>query len=163
MIWDNNIWEGEVVEIGSYTLTCSFKSRVNDFTWHVTGVYALTYNLERQEVWWEIGAVRSLFTGPWVLDGDFNIIRYASEERNCSRTSMYMNDFSDVIENMELIDPPLDGGIYTWAKESNLEVVSRIDRIMYSSEWEENFCNVKQELQPRVCSDHALIALKSGN
>ncbi|XP_015169579.1 uncharacterized protein, partial [Solanum tuberosum] len=128
----------------------------------MTGVYAPTCNLERQEVWWEIGAVRSLFTGPWVLGGDFNIVRYASEKRNCSRTSVYMNDFSDVIEDMELIDPPLEGGNYTWARGSNLEAVSRIDRIMYSSEWGESFCNVKQELLPRVCSDHAPIALKSG-
>ncbi|WMV55749.1 hypothetical protein MTR67_049134 [Solanum verrucosum] len=129
------------------------------FLW---GVYAPTCNLERQEVWWEIGAVRSLFTGPWVLGGDFNIVRYASEKRNCTRTSVYMNDFSDVIEDMELIDPPLEGGNYTWARGSNLEAVSRIDRIMYSSEWGESFCNVKQELLPRVCSDHVPIALKSG-
>lgn len=53
-------------------------------------------------------------------------------------------------------------GNYTWARGFNLEAVSRIDRIMYSSEWGESFCNVKQELLPRVCSDHAPIALKSG-
>ncbi|KAG5611511.1 hypothetical protein H5410_022792 [Solanum commersonii] len=116
-MWDNNVWEG-------------FKSRVNGFTWHMTGVYAPTCNLERQEVWWEIGAVRSLFAGPWVLGGDFNIVRYALEKRNCSRTSVYMNDFSDVIEDMELIDPPLERGNYTWARGSNLEAVSRIDRII---------------------------------
>ncbi|WMV08580.1 hypothetical protein MTR67_001965 [Solanum verrucosum] len=147
---------------GGVIIQNGFKSRVNGFTWHMTGVYAPTCNLERQEVWWEIGAVRSLFTGPWVLEGDFNFVRYASEKRNCSRTSAYMNDFSDVIEDMELIDPPLEGGNYTWARGSNLEAVSRIDRIMYSSEWGESFCNVKQELLPRVCSHHAPIALKSG-
>ena len=123
------------MEIGSYTLTCSFKSKVIDFAWHMTGVYAPTCNMERQKVWWEIGAVRSLFTGPWIVGGDFNIVRYASEKKNCSRTSVHMNEFSDVIEEMELIDPQLEGGEYTWARGSSTEAVSRINRILYSTEW----------------------------
>lgn len=96
----------------------------------MTGVYAPTCNVERQEVWEEIGAVRSLFTGPWVLGEDFNIVRYASEKKNGSRTSIYMNEFSDVIEDMELINPQLEGGNYTWTRGNNLEATSRIDRIL---------------------------------
>ena len=75
MLWDSKHWEGKVVEIGAYTLTCGFKSRNCDFEWHMTGVYAPNCNLESQEVWWEIGAVRGLFLGPWILGGDFNIVR----------------------------------------------------------------------------------------
>lgn len=163
MMWDSKSWEGRVVEIGSYSFTCSFKSTVNDFSWHMTGVYAPTCNRERQEVWWELGAVRGLFSGPWVLGGDFNIVRYASEKRNCLRTSGCMNNFADFIEEMELIDPPLVGGSNTWIGGDSMEAASRIDRIMYSNEWGDYFSNVKQELLPRVCSDHVSIALKSGN
>ncbi|WMV57930.1 hypothetical protein MTR67_051315 [Solanum verrucosum] len=112
-------------------------------------VYAPNCNLERQEVWWEIGAVRGLFSGPWILGGDFNIVRYASEKKNCSRNSIYMSEFSDMIEDMELIDPQLEGGNYTWTGGNNAEYGSRIDRIMYSTEWGGKFNNVKQELMPR--------------
>jgi len=35
MLWDSKHWEGKVVEIGVYTLTCGFKSRNCDFEWHM--------------------------------------------------------------------------------------------------------------------------------
>lgn len=85
MLWDSRVWKGEVITTGSYSLTCRFESQTQDFSWHMTGVYAPNCDRERQEVWWEIGAVRGLFLGPWVVAGDFNIIRFPSEKRNCTR------------------------------------------------------------------------------
>lgn len=119
-------------------MTGNFKSKVSEFEWHMTRVYAPTCNAERQEVWWEIGAVRSLFIGPWVLGGDFNVAKYASEKQNCLRTSIYKNDFSNMTEDMELADPQLEGGAYMWIRGNNLKTASRIDRILYSTEWREN-------------------------
>ena len=57
------------------------------------------------------------------------------QKRGIPPEPVYMNDFSDVIKDIELIDPPLEGGNYTWARGSNLEAISRLDRIMYSCEW----------------------------
>ena len=45
-----------------------------------------------------------------------------------------MNEFPDAIEEMELIDSQLEGGEYTWARGRSTEAVSRIDRILYSTE-----------------------------
>lgn len=44
------------------------------------GVYAPNSRLERKEVWWELGSVRGLSTGPWVVVGDFNTIRFPSKK-----------------------------------------------------------------------------------
>ena len=65
MLWDRRSWKEEVLETGSYTLTCKFESVFQDFNCHITGVYALNGRDEREHVWEEIGAVRSLFEGPW--------------------------------------------------------------------------------------------------
>ncbi|WMV31298.1 hypothetical protein MTR67_024683 [Solanum verrucosum] len=55
--------------------------------------------VEREETWWELGAARGLFTGPWVLCGDFNTVRYPSEKFNCSRISRSLiTDLSEFIE-----------------------------------------------------------------
>ncbi|KAG5620116.1 hypothetical protein H5410_005334, partial [Solanum commersonii] len=37
MLWDSRIWKGEVLEIGTYTLTYKFESQVQDFSCHITG------------------------------------------------------------------------------------------------------------------------------
>lgn len=51
-----------------------------------------------------------IFRAVALLGGDFNIVRYTSKKRNCSRTFVHMNEFSDIIEEMELINPPVEGG-----------------------------------------------------
>ncbi|KAG5571885.1 hypothetical protein H5410_061651 [Solanum commersonii] len=46
--------------------------------------------MERQEVWEEVGSVSGLFSRPWVLAGDFNVVRYPSEKSNCNRSTRAM-------------------------------------------------------------------------
>lgn len=72
----------------------------------MTGVYALNCNKSRRKVWWEIGAARGLFSGPWVVGGDFKIVRFVSD----------MTEFFDCVEDMEMTDPKLEGGSYTWSR-----------------------------------------------
>lgn len=98
IMWDKRIWEGEVSSVGAYSVSCCFSGKNQDFKWHLTGVYAPNDRVEREETWWEVGAARGLFTGPWVLCGDFNIVRYPSEKFNCSRISRSMTDLSEFIE-----------------------------------------------------------------
>lgn len=47
----------------------------------------------------------SHFTGPWVIGDDFDIVRSTSEKRNCSRSTRYMNEFYNFIEEKEMFDP----------------------------------------------------------
>ncbi|XP_019266372.1 PREDICTED: uncharacterized protein LOC109243827 [Nicotiana attenuata] len=110
-----------------------------EFTWHITGVYGSNDRIERQGLWWELAANRGAYTGPWVICGDFNITRYAAERRNCTRRNRAMIEFSDLINELELIDLPLEGGIYTWYKGINHLVASRLDRFLVSTEWDEEF------------------------
>lgn len=86
IMWDSKVWEGKIVATGAFTLTCKFVSQLQDLNWNLTGVYAPNCDKERQEVWWEIGAARGLFNGPWVLAGDFHIVRFPYEKRNCVRS-----------------------------------------------------------------------------
>uniref|UniRef100_A0A0V0GZQ7 Putative ovule protein n=1 Tax=Solanum chacoense TaxID=4108 RepID=A0A0V0GZQ7_SOLCH len=55
MLWDSRIRKGEVLETGTYTLTCKFESQLQDISCHMTGVYAPNCYVERRLVWEEIG------------------------------------------------------------------------------------------------------------
>lgn len=143
MLWDERIWKGELSSLGAYSLTCKFTRKNQDFSWFLTGIYAPNNIEEREEVWWEVGAVRGLFDGPWIVCGDFNIVRFPSEKKNCSRTTRVMTDLSDFIEDMGLQDSHLVGGNYTWRKRDRHDVAVSIDRILFSDEWNEEFRNIK--------------------
>ncbi|WMV46022.1 hypothetical protein MTR67_039407 [Solanum verrucosum] len=155
LMWNSRLWDGEICETGTYCITCKFVGKTRDFSWHMIGVYAPNSTLEREEVWWELGAVRGLFTGPWVVVGDFNTVRFPSEKKNCSRYNKAMMDFSEFIEDMELVDLQLAGNKYTWKKGEGHDVAARLDRFLISEAWENSFRNIKQSVLHRVTSDQS--------
>ncbi|KAG5619929.1 hypothetical protein H5410_005147 [Solanum commersonii] len=155
IMWDKRIWEGEASSVGAYSVSCCFSGKNQDFKWHLTGVYAPNDR-------WEVGATRGLFTGPWVLCGDFNTVRYPSEKFNCSQISRSMTDLSEFIEDMELIDLDLAGGEFTWRKGERHSTAARLDRFMISEDWDTKFRNIKQSILQRIVSDHSPLMLQCG-
>ncbi|KAG5628622.1 hypothetical protein H5410_000339 [Solanum commersonii] len=108
LMWDARAWMGEVLEIGSYTITCKFESQTQNFSCHISGVYAPNCYKEMRLVWEEFSSVRGLMEGPWAMCGDLNVSRYISEKKNCNRRTKGMREFSDFIEDMELVDMHLE-------------------------------------------------------
>ena len=53
-----------------------------------------------------------------------------------------MEKFSEFIEDLNLVDLPLDGGRYTWSSGSNQPTMSGIDRALVTPDWEDHFRDV---------------------
>lgn len=107
--------------------------------------------------------MRSFCEGPWVVCGDFNTTRFPSEKINCSRISGAMFDFSSCINKLELVDPPLFGGSYTWRGGANKKKASRIYRFLYSFPQDEIFTQIRQSALPSLESDHNPLLLTCGD
>lgn len=76
-----------------------------------------------------------------------------------------MVEFSDFIEDMELIDPPppqFRKGNYTQFKGEGNNAASRIDRFLVSKKLDDSFSKIKQTLLQSLVSDHNPVALKCG-
>lgn len=73
-----------------------------------------------------------------------------------------MAEFSDALDDLELIDLPLEGGSHTWFRGDTNNTTSWIDKILFSAEWSEQFSKVKQTTLQRLTSDHVPIALQCG-
>lgn len=99
---------------GSFTLSCMLESSLEEFRWCFTGVYGPHSNPEREDLWLEFAAIRGIWNEQWVIGGDFNVCRFQSERYNCIRRSKAMKNFSDTIQDLNLIDLPLQGAFYTW-------------------------------------------------
>jgi len=62
-----------------------------------------------------LAAIRGLWSDLWVIGGDFNVCRFEEEKLNCTRRSRAMMGFSNTIQDLELIDPPLQGAQFNWS------------------------------------------------
>lgn len=72
-----------------------------------------------------------------------------------------MEKFFDFINATELVDLPLTGSKYTWSNNQERVAMTRIDRFLISTEWEEHFAGVIQTALPRGLSNHRPIKLNS--
>jgi len=52
---------------------------------------------------------------------------------------------------------------FTWRKGDNHMSASRIDRFLFSSQWDETFTWIKQNMLPKIGSNHNPIILQCGD
>ena len=114
----------------------------------------------REDLWDELGAIRGLWGDPWCVGGDFNVIRDPMERNRKSRFNHSMRRFSQVTDELELKDFPMQGGFFTWRGGPNNGRMARLDRFLITEEWDCQFGKVIQSIFPRPISDHSPIFLE---
>ena len=162
VLWDKRVLQLLEAEVGTFSVSCRFKSYEDDFCWNFSRVYGPTLKEKREVCWFELGAVRGLWGGPWCVAGDFNVVRFPEENSRRGRLTYSMRRFLEIIEDLELRVLPLHGGSFTWKGGLNNQSHSRIDRFLVLNEWEEHFSGAVQSVLPKLVSDHFPILLDGG-
>ena len=162
VFWDNRVLQMMEMEVGNYSVSCRFKNCEDGFCWVFSGVYGPSMKVEREEFLSELGAIRELWNELWCVAGDFNMIRFPSELSRGGRLSLTMRRFSKVIEELELRDLSLQGGMFTWSGGLNNLLNSRIDWFLIPEDWEVHFQGSIQVILARPVSDHSPIILDGG-
>lgn len=129
---------------------------------NIVNVYSSSDPAEKNELW---AALESKMRGKenekWCIVGDFNSIR-CEEERRGSGSFSRMNEmrmFNTRINQLNLIDIPLERRKYTWYKD-NGKSSSRLDRFLLSAQWVAKWPNLSQIGIKRRVSDHVAILLR---
>lgn len=99
---------------------------------------------------------------PLMFWGDFNVSRFCSERFGSDGFNNAMMELSEFIEENQLIDTPLLGGLFTWYNGRFAQSWSRIDHFLFSPSWESLFPDVSQKRLLRLYLNHFLIILESG-
>ncbi|RVW27976.1 hypothetical protein CK203_094127 [Vitis vinifera] len=160
--WDKRSLDILDWEEGHFTLSCRFRNVENGAVWVFTGVYGLFSKVERDELWEEFGPIRGLWEDPWCLGGDFNITLFQREKSNQRRINSAMRRFAEIVDDLGLVDLPLQGGEFTWNGGHNNQVWARLDIFLVSPSWLDQFSGVTQSRLPWPISDHFPIILVGG-
>jgi exonuclease III len=163
LMWDKRLVEKIEDAVGIYSVSCKFRNVADQKVWMYSGVYGPNVDRERSIIWDELAGIRSWWGVPWCVGGDFNVARFPSERMGAAGFSPAMYDFSDFISDHGLIDMPLSGGNFTWSNNRDMVSMSRIDRFLYTADWEEGFITITQKRLVRLTSDHFPIMLECGS
>jgi len=113
-------------------------------------------------MWDELVGIQQYWRIPSCCLRDFNVVRFPSERRGETRLTLAMEKLSEFIEDLNLIDFPLEGGSFTWSSGTDQSAISRIDRNLITPNWEDHFPDVIQRILSRPISNHCPILLKAG-
>ena len=160
IIWDAKKLSREEVVLGSFSVSIKFALNGCESLW-LSAVYGPNISALRKDFWVELSDIAELASPRWCVGGDFNVIRRSSEKLGGSRLTPSMKDFDDFISDCELIDLPLRSASFTWSNMQVNPVCKRLDRFLYSNEWEQAFPQSIQGVLPRWTSDHWPIVLET--
>jgi exonuclease III len=124
-------------------------------------VYGPTQDAEKEGFLQEIREVQSGVGGPWMINGNFNMIYQATDKSNDRLHRRQMGRFRRLLSDLELKQLHLHGRLFTWSNERTHPTLERIDHIFISLDWEDLYPNSFLQSMYSACSDHAPLLLQS--
>jgi len=124
---------------GKYMLQMNLWDKTLKKKWNFINAYGAAQEENKNEFLSELANFCSNNKDPFLIGGDFNIIRYSSEKKNKGGLHKHSSLFNSIITNFELIDIHLTGGKYTWSNNQNPPTLEILDRCLITKDWEDLF------------------------
>lgn len=117
----------------------------------------------RKELWRALEDVRPSIDTPWLVLGDFHVIRFAHEKDGGGMLNWHaMEDLNVCIDNMMLLELPTAGKQFTWTNSSHgtARIATRLDRALCNDAWLELYPGASCFVGDRELSDHNALVLR---
>lgn len=115
-------WDAKVMEvinhlIGAFLVSILGRNKEDEKLWAFSSVYGSCDQGHQAEfglLWVELSNIRSDWDVPWCVGGDLNVIWYPGERLGASTMTRHMQQFNEFIQELDLVDLPLQGATFTW-------------------------------------------------
>ncbi|XP_016206359.1 uncharacterized protein LOC107646704 [Arachis ipaensis] len=112
----------------------------NNFPYAFCLVYGAHSRMEKLAVWEKLSFIAGLCQVPICYMGDLNEVTQVEERKGQDRLTRSAEDFKCWIQDMQLVDLPLNDHKFTWFRGCSC---SRIDRVLLSVEWMDEFPEIR--------------------
>jgi exonuclease III len=136
------------------TVSVHLASTFNNSFFFVTNVYAPASPDLRPAFLDEIKSIDVPRGTPWMIAGDFNMIRYSHEKNNANFRLAEAEAFNQCVDDMNLIELPLIDRSYTWSNKRSTPTLERLDRVFINLAWDEILPSTILSSLTRTTSDH---------
>lgn len=125
----------------------------------VTSVYGPSRDDLKIDFMAELKSLVGCIHVPWILAGDFNLVRWLIDRSADLRGMKLMCLFNDLIRETSLIDNPLKNRNFTWSSKRPEPVFSKLDRVFMSLILSNKFSIITLNALEMSVSDHAPLLL----
>lgn len=161
--WRPSVWAVSHISLRTYSVSARVRLLSNDSEMLLTTVNGPFQDEDKPAFLAELHELRSRRTGPWLLNGDFNLIYRAEDKNNDRLNRRLMGQFRCFLNEAALKEIHLSGRLYTWSNERTHPTLERIDRFFVSADWELMFPHCDLHSLSSLCSDHAPLLLRTDN
>lgn len=145
----------------TYSISARIKLNCDDSEMWLFTVYGPSRDADKPAFLVELHELRSVRSGPWLLNGDFNLIYRAQDKNNSRLNRRLMGQFRRFLNEAELDEIHLTGRLYTWSNERSHPTLEKIDRFFVSADWRLLFPDCDFQSLASLCSDHAPLLLRT--
>ncbi|PPS08706.1 hypothetical protein GOBAR_AA11930 [Gossypium barbadense] len=127
-----------------------------------TAFYGYADPNKRQSSWNMIRRVGQSINEKWIIVGDFSaILDEAKKEGNRRKSTVLMEDFRTIVDELAMVDLKTDNAWFTWVnnREGIARVKERLDRFFMSSNTVNSFPFLETRVIRQSSSDHDAISL----
>lgn len=144
-----------------YSITTLFSHQAMNVSFYVTNVYGPCEHAHKPLFLDSLSTIADSISGPWVILGDFNLLRDPSEKSNENFDATEADWFNSFINALGLQDIPLLDRLYTWSNNQASPTLCRLDRALVNLEWSQFFLDSVLSSSTRSTSDHVPIVLQA--
>lgn len=155
-------WDPSTLSLESWiscrhTLTTVLSSTSSDHLLAVTNVYAPADHRDSRAFLEDLLELLPQIDGPWLIAGDFNLVRSANEKSNGLVHAPLVSAFNEAILALGVDELPLLGRRFTWTNGQPDPIMSRLDRVFVNNSLNTVFPSACLTALPRPTSDHTPI------
>lgn len=148
--------------LGNFMLQARVFDVKNKCIWVLIVVYGVAHDDRKEDFLDEMLVTCSNVDVPYIIGGDFNIIRGVQEKNKKRGNLKFVAKFNNVINSLGLREIDMGGGKYTWTNKQRHPTLEKLDRVLMSFSWEDMYPLVSVRKLVREVSDHNPLLLSTG-
>jgi exonuclease III len=137
------------------TLSASITMLSEGTTWSISCVYGPQGESDKLLFIEELKGLKAIVQDAWLLLGDFNLITKASDKNNLNINRRLIGKFRAARDFLVLKDMRMDGRRFTWSNAQADPVLTKIDHVFCTADWDALFPDAHLQAITSACSDHA--------
>ncbi|KAL5576512.1 hypothetical protein UlMin_018211 [Ulmus minor] len=153
--WHDGI-EMEPISMNKHIISLLVFSTPGFAPWLVSVVYGPNSNADKRLFWENIHHETDLFSGVWLIIGDFNTIWNSDDYSSGTDLDIGSRRMQFALDNLGMLFIPASGFNYSWTnrRQGNRRIRFKIDRAMANEDWWRSFPNAYIRVLPQTTSDY---------